>query len=775
MTIIPRLLLPLLLLLSFLFSGGNSGRPAFACGGPDSAAMRFCRRDLPIKVRVRDLLARLTEEEKIRLLVNNAAPVPRLGISGYEWWSEALHGVSNSGFGVTFGRDFPGATSFPQVISAAASFNASLWELIGRAVSDEARAMYNAGQAGLTFWSPNVNIYRDPRWGRGQETPGEDPALAGRYASRYVRGLQQSAGGRNRLKVAACCKHFTAYDLDHWRSADRFTFNAVVSRQDLEDTFEAPFKACVADGNVAGVMCSYNQVNGIPTCANVDFLRATLRAHWGLNGYIVSDCDSVEVLYKYQRYALTPEDAVADAMKAGLDLNCGPYMALYTRGAIQKGKLSMADVDNALANTVTVQMRLGMFDGDPASQPFGQLGPKDVCSPAHQALAHEAAQQGIVLLKNAGGALPLRSSLLRSVAVVGPNSDVTTTMIGNYAGIPCNYVSPLKGISLHVRTVHQLGCSNVACVGSTQPIDEAVAAARRSDATIVIVGLDQSVEEETRDRDGLLLPGRQQELVEKVAVAARGPVILVLISGGSVDISFARDNPRIIAILWAGYPGQHGGKAIADVLFGFHNPSGKLPMTWYPQAFADKVLMTDMRMRADPDRGYPGRSYRFYTGPVVYPFGYGLSYSKFSSVIAHAPTELMVQLNSRQTESDQPSNSTQSIQMIRVNQAQCDSLIIPIRVNVTNVGGVDGTETVLVYASPPIGSPSWAPQKQLVAFEKIHVASNDTVYIEMGIDVCRDLSFADLQGLRMIAIGDHNLQIGDLTHSFSLRVEAPNG
>uniref|UniRef100_A0A6N2NCB4 Glycoside hydrolase family 3 N-terminal domain-containing protein n=1 Tax=Salix viminalis TaxID=40686 RepID=A0A6N2NCB4_SALVM len=289
----------------------------FACDPNDGAKrnLPFCQVKLPIQTRVNDLIGRMTLQEKVGLLVNNAAAVPRLGIKGYEWWSEALHGVSNVGPGTKFGGAFPVATSFPQVITTAASFNATLWEAIGQVVSDEARAMFNGGVAGLTYWSPNVNIFRDPRWGRGQETPGEDPVVAGKYAASYVRGLQGNDG--NRLKVAACCKHFTAYDLDNWNGVDRFHFNAKVSKQDMVDTFDVPFRMCVKEGKVASVMCSYNQVNGIPTCADPNLLKKTVRGQWRLDGYIVSDCDSVGVYYGQQHYTSTPEEAAADAIKAG--------------------------------------------------------------------------------------------------------------------------------------------------------------------------------------------------------------------------------------------------------------------------------------------------------------------------------------------------------------------------------------------------------------------------------------------------------------------------
>ncbi|KAH7573495.1 hypothetical protein ACOSQ2_007487 [Xanthoceras sorbifolium] len=746
----------------------ESSRVPFACdpGNGVTRTLRFCRGSLPIHVRVRDLIGRLTLQEKIRLLVNNAISVPRLGIQGYEWWSEALHGVSNVGPGTKFGGAFPGATSFPQVITTAASFNQSLWEEIGRVVSDEARAMYNGGMAGLTYWSPNVNIFRDPRWGRGQETPGEDPVLAGKYAASYVRGLQGNGAG-NRLKVAACCKHYTAYDLDNWNGMDRYHFNARVSKQDLEDTYNVPFKACVVEGKVASVMCSYNQVNGKPTCADPDILKNTIRGQWRLNGYIVSDCDSVGVLYDNQHYTKTPEEAAAGSIKAGLDLDCGPFLALHTEGAIQRRLLSEEDVNLALANTITVQMRLGMFDGAPTAQPFGNLGPSHVCNPAHQQLALEAARQGIVLLKSSGRALPLSTRLHHTVAVIGPNSDVTVTMIGNYAGVACGYTSPLQGIARYARTIHQAGCRNVAC-NENQLIGAAEVAARHADATVLVMGLDQSIEAEFKDRVGLFLPGHQQELVSRVARASRGPTILVLMCGGPVDVSFAKNDPRISAILWVGYPGQAGGTAIADVLFGTANPGGKLPMTWYPHDYLAKVPMTNMGLRADPARGYPGRTYRFYKGPVIFPFGHGLSYTTFAHTLAKAaPKQVSVPLTTTSLYTLEK-NSTILGNGIRVSHTNCNTPSLGVHVDVKNTGDMDGTHTLLVFSTPPAGK--WSATKQLIGFHKVHVLAGSQQTVKVDIHVCKHLSIVDRFGIRRIPMGEHNIHIGgDLNHSISLQ------
>ena len=748
--------------------GVIEARSPFACDPKNGLTrnLRFCRATLPIQVRVKDLIARLTLQEKIRLLVNNAAAVPRLGIQGYEWWSEALHGVSNVGPGVKFGGAFPGATSFPQVITTAASFNESLWEAIGAVVSDEARAMYNEGTAGLTYWSPNVNILRDPRWGRGQETPGEDPIVVGKYAARYVRGLQGYAKG-NRLKVAACCKHYTAYDLDNWNGVDRFHFNAKVSQQDLADTYNVPFKSCVLQGRVASVMCSYNQVNGKPTCADSYLLKNTIRGSWRLSGYIVSDCDSVGVLFDNQHYTRTPEEAAAETIKAGLDLDCGPFLAVHTQGAISKGLLNEFDVNNALANTITVQMRLGMFDGEPSAQPYGHLGPRDVCTPAHQELALEAARQGIVLLKNRKSSLPLSTRRHRTVAVIGPNSDATVTMIGNYAGIPCGYTTPLQGIGRYAKTIHQAGCAGVACNGNQQ-FGAAEAAARRADATVLVMGLDQSIEAEALDRVGLLLPGHQQELVARVAKASKGPTVLVLMSGGPIDVSFAKKDPRISAIIWAGYPGQAGGTAIADVLFGTTNPGGKLPMTWYPQGYVQKVAMTNMALRADQSNGYPGRTYRFYKGPTVFSFGQGLSYTSFNHKLVQAPKEVSVTL----TKFNVPINSTILSNGIKAKHTNCNKLTLGFHIDVENTGTMHGTHSLLVFSTPPSGT--WSTNKRLVGFQKVHVPAGSKQRVWFGIQVCKHLSVVDNFGTRRIPMGNHKLQIGDQKHSISVQLSTTN-
>ncbi|XP_073028216.1 beta-xylosidase/alpha-L-arabinofuranosidase 2-like [Primulina eburnea] len=747
---------------SRLISGQN--KAVFACdvsSNPGLKNFSFCDSSLDVKTRVSDLVSRLTLQEKIGWLVNGAKGVSRLGIPNYQWWSEALHGVSYVGPGTKFSGLVPGATSFPQVILTAATFNESLFEIIGKVVSTEARAMYNVGLAGLTFWSPNINIFRDPRWGRGQETPGEDPVLSSKYGAGYVRGLQQrDDGDKERLKVAACCKHYTAYDLDNWKGFQRYNFDAVVTKQDLDDTFQPPFKSCVLDGNVASVMCSYNQVNGKPTCGDPDLLAGVIRGQWNLNGYIVTDCDSLNEMFYTQKYTKTPEETAALSVNSGVDLNCGDFLSSFALGAVTKGLLNETVIDRAMSNNFATMMRLGFFDGDPSKQIYGNLGPKDVCTEANQELAREVARQGIVLLKNTEGSLPLSATSIQNLAVIGPNSNATHTMLGNYEGTPCKYTSPLKGLAALVATVYQPGCADVKC--ATAQVDAAKKVASMADAVVLVMGSDQSIEAESLDRVDITLPGQQKLLINSVAEVSKGPVILVLMTGGGVDVQFAKDNPNITSILWVGFPGEAGGAAIADVIFGLYNPGGKLPMTWYPQSYVDQVNMTNMNMRPDPETGYPGRTYRFYKGDTVFSFGDGLSYSQFSHSLVKAPQLISVQL---QEDHECHSSTCKSINAV---EDTCKNVAFDIHVRVKNTGKLSGSHTIFLFSTPPEVHNS--PQKHLLDFEKLHLTPQGEELVRFSVDVCKHLSLVDENGNRKVALGLHVLHVGNLTHTLNVRI-----
>ncbi|RDY11291.1 putative beta-D-xylosidase 6, partial [Mucuna pruriens] len=774
-------MLLLIFLVGFEVSTSSSN---YACKFPQQSRYSFCDTSLSTAIRARSLISLLTLPEKILLLSNNASAVPRLGIPAYQWWSESLHGIALNGPGVSFNGSVSSATDFPQVILSAASFNRSLWFWTAAAIAREARAMFNVGQAGLTFWAPNINLFRDPRWGRGQETPGEDPMLASAYAVEFVKGLQRLPGiqddedDHDALMVSACCKHFTAYDLDMWRQFARYNFNAVVSQQDLEDTYQPPFRGCIQQGKASCLMCSYNEVNGVPACASEELLGLA-RDKWGFQGiggfeyrYITSDCDAVATVYEYQKYAKSREDAVADVLKAGMDINCGTFMLRHTESAIEQGKVKEEDIDRALLNLFSVQLRLGLFDGDPMKGQFGKLGPKDVCTPEHKTLALEAARQGIVLLKNDKKFLPLNRDIGASLAVIGPMA-TTIKLGGGYSGIPCTSISLYEGLrEFAERISFAFGCPDVPC-DSDDGFAEAINTAKQADFVIIVAGLDTTQETEDHDRVSLLLPGKQMDLVSSVADASKNPVILVLTGGGPLDVSFAEENQLIASILWVGYPGEAGGKALAEIIFGEFNPAGRLPMTWYPEEFTN-VPMNDMNMRADPSRGYPGRTYRFYTGSRVYGFGHGLSYTNFSYNFLSAPTKIslsrIIKDGSRKRLLYQAEKEIYGADYVPVKDLQnCNSLSFSVHISVMNLGDLDGSHVIMLFSRGPKVAEG-SPESQLVGFSRLHTISNKSTETSILVYPCEHLSFADEQGKRILPLGPHTLSLGDVQHVVSIEI-----
>ncbi|KAI7753159.1 hypothetical protein M8C21_010959 [Ambrosia artemisiifolia] len=747
------------------------GEPPFSCD--DSLSDKppnfpFCNLTLPISERVHDVVSRLTLDEKVLQLVNGAPGIPRLGISAYEWWSEALHGVSRHGKGVSFNNNasITASTMFPQVILTAASFDSPLWFRIGQAIGREARAMFNAGQArGLTFWAPNINVLRDPRWGRAQETPGEDPSLVGDYSVSYVRGIQGDTfqGGSSDqqqllLQASACCKHFVANDLDNWKTVDRYSFDANITQQDLADTYLPPFHKCVHQAQATGIMCAYNRVNGVPNCADYNLLTKTARQAWNFKGYIVSDCDAVAIMHDVQGYSKLPEDAVASVLKAGMDVNCGSYLKKYTKSAVQMNKLTEADIDRALVNLFTIRMRLGLFNGNPKTGIYGHLGPKQVCSIEHHTLALDAARNGIVLLKNSPNILPLSKTETTSIAVIGPNGNTTATLLGNYEGVACKNITVLQALGNYVKnTQYHQGCvDSVNC--TSVEIDEAVGVAKVVDFVILVMGLDQSQEREKHDRLELGLPGKQEDLVLAVARAAKKPVVLVLICGGPVDVSFAKSEAKIGSILWAGYPGEAGGTALAEIIFGDHNPGGRLPMTWYPKEFSN-VAMTDMRMRPDPSSGYPGRTYRFYNGKTVYEFGYGLSYSRHSyKFVSGAQTKIFMNEN-------QAASPSGEVFVSGVGEAWCEKVKFTVVVGVQNQGQASN-HTVLLFAKWDVKASLNIRHliKQLVGFERVSLVAMGRGEVEFVVKPCEHFSRANEDGSMVMEGGSHSLVVGDEEH-----------
>ncbi|XP_078167799.1 glycosyl hydrolase family protein isoform X3 [Carex rostrata] len=626
--------------------------------------------------------------------------------------------------------------------------------------------MHNTGQAGLTFWAPNINIFRDPRWGRGQETPGEDPLTASTFAVEYVKGFQHE-DDNGRLMLSACCKHFTAYDLEKWNGFARYTFNAKVTEQDMEDTFQPPFESCIKEGHASCLMCAYNQVNGVPSCAREDLLNQA-RDEWGFKGYVTSDCDAVAIIYENQTYSSSPEESIADVLKAGMDINCGTYLLRHTKSAVEKGNVQEEDINRALLNLFTVQLRLGLFEADQNNQWFTHLGHTDVCTENHRNLALEATRQGIVLLKNENRLLPLKRNKVESIAVIGPAGHDADILGGDYSGIPCQPVTILEGIQDYIaNTIFAPGCQNMSC-NSTIGFDHAVDVARKADYVVVVAGLNLTEETEDLDRVSLLLPGKQMQLVNRMASVTKRPLVLVLMGGGPIDVSFAKQNKGIGGIIWIGYPGEVGGQVLAEVLFGDYNPDGRLPVTWYPESFTN-VPMNDMNMRPDPSRSYPGRTYRFYTGKTVYRFGYGLSYSNFSYGFLSAPDKLILSPPSVKTLHIIKSPTyfkTDGLDHVYINDiSSCEDLKFSVRISVFNHGGMNGAHTVLLFVRHKSNLTDY-PVKQLIGFERVHTNIGETAEVEMFIDPCKHISTANKQGKRRLLLGAHVLMLEDLEHEF---------
>ena len=652
--------------------------------------------DLSPEDRSQDLIARMTLAEKVSQMMEDAPAIERLGIPAYNWWNEALHGVARAGT----------ATVFPQAIGVAATWNEELVFRMANAISDEARAKHHQAlrqgdrsrYLGLTFWSPNINIFRDPRWGRGQETYGEDPYLTARIGIQFVRGMQ--GDDPHTLKTAACAKHYAVHS---GPEADRHHFDAHVDRRDLMLTYLPAFEALVKEARVAGVMGAYNRVNGEACGASPFLLQEVLRQRWGFEGYVVSDCGAIEDIYRHHKLVPTPEEAAGLAVQAGCDLNCGSTYE-YLLLAVGQGWLPERQIDTALVHLFNIRFRLGMFD-PPERVPYASIPMEAVDSPANQALALEVARQSLVLLKNEGAPLPLGRDI-RSIAVIGPNAHDPLVLRGNYYGRPSASITVLEGIQSLVTETTQVryarGCE-IAAPGQAG-FPEAVQAAAEADVAIVVLGLSQLVEGEEGQQEGTLagkssqgdrqsldLPGEQEALLK--AVAATGtPVVLVLLNGSSIALNWADEH--IPAILETWYPGQAGGRAVAEALFGDTNPGGKLPVTFYRSA-EQLPPFEDYRMA--------GRTYRYFDGDALYPFGFGLSYTRFAyHNLSVTPTHL-----------HHPE-------------------IVQVSCEVKNIGDVPGDEVVQVYLRDEVASVA-VPRHSLVGFKRVHLTPGAVATLKFSI------------------------------------------
>ncbi len=586
------------------------------------------------KKRAEELVGRMSVEEAASQLRFDAPAVERLGIPAYNWWNEGLHGLARGGT----------ATSFPQAIGMAAMFDDELLTQIADAVSTEARAKYNALSSegdrdiyhGLTLWSPNINIFRDPRWGRGHETYGEDPYLTARLGCAFVRGLQ---GKGETLKTAACAKHFAVHS---GPEALRHSFNAVASPKDMEETYLPAFRALVRDAKVEAVMGAYNRTNGEPCCAS-DALMGKLRGEWGFKGHFVSDCWAIRDFHENHKITAAPVESVTKALKAGCDLNCGCTYQ-HVMNAYAQGMITEEDIRRSAVRLFTTRFLLGIL-GDEGSE-YDAVPYETVECAEHLALAHRAALRSCVLLKNSG-LLPLDPESGETIAVIGPNANSRRALIGNYHGTPSRYVTVLEGIQDLLgdkgRVLYSEGCalSDKSVEPLAQPNDrlaEATAVAKRSDKVILVLGLDETLEGEegdtgnsyySGDKGDLLLPEPQRILLERMLSIGK-PTVVVLLAGSAIDLSAAQERAGAILLGW--YPGACGGRAVAELLFGREAPSGKLPVSFYTNSALDE-------MPAFTDYSMQNRTYRYFTGTPLYPFGYGLGYSKCSLELLEAGRE----------------------------------------------------------------------------------------------------------------------------------------
>lgn len=570
--------------------------------------------------RAEELVSQMTVEERASQLRYDSPAIPRLGIPEYNWWNEALHGVARGGC----------ATSFPQAIGLAASFDKDLMKRVGEVIAEEGRAKYNAYSKkgdrdiykGLTFWSPNVNIFRDPRWGRGHETYGEDPYLTGSLAVDFIRGMQ---GEGNVMKTAACAKHFAV----HSGPEDvRHEFDAEVTEKDLWETYLPAFEACVKEGEVEAVMGAYNRTNGEPCCAHSVLMEDILRGKWGFSGHYVSDCWAIADFHNGHMVTDTPWESAALALEKGCDVNCG-VTYLYALKALELGMVTEEQITQAAVRLFTTRFLLGLFD----ETEYDKIPYERVECEEHLELARKAAGESVVLLKN-DGILPLKREEIKTVGVIGPNADSRIAMIGNYYGTSSHYTTILEGIQNEagkdIRVLYSEGCqlwkeSAEGLARRQDRLSEALIVAEHSDVVILCLGLDETLEGEERDQGNgvgsgdkkdLLLPEVQRELLDKL-LEQDTPVVLCLLAGSAVDVSAAQE--KAAAVLQAWYPGAGGGKSVADILFGKVSPSGKLPVTFY---YNDDLE----RMPEFTDYSMKGRTYRYLERKPLYPFGYGLTY-----------------------------------------------------------------------------------------------------------------------------------------------------
>lgn len=681
---------------------------------------RYQDETLSFEERAADLAAHMTLEEKVYQTLHGAAAIERLGVKAYNYWNEALHGVARAGV----------ATVFPQAIGLAATFDEDFLERIAEVISDEGRAKFNVQQKysdydiykGLTFWSPNVNIFRDPRWGRGHETFGEDPYLTSRLGVRFIEGMQGK--DEKYMKVAACAKHFAV----HSGPEDiRHSFNAEATVQDMRETYLPAFKACVKEAGVEVVMGAYNRTNGEPCCGSKTLLEDILRDEWQFKGHVTSDCWAIKDFHEFHMVTANAVESVALAMNRGCDLNCGNIYGNLLK-AVEQGLVKEETIETAVTRLLTTRMKLGLFD-EPEKVPYNTINYDVVDCREHQQINEEAARKSVVLLKNENQLLPLNKDAIKTIGVIGPNGNNRKALVGNYEGTASEYITILEGIQRYVgedvRVMFSEGCH--LCKNKTQVLaeendrmSEVRAVADCSDVIIACMGLDASLEGEegdegnefaSGDKPSLELPGLQEEVL-KVLVETGKPIVLVLLSGSALAVNYA--DQEIPAILQGWYPGARGGKAIAEILFGEYAPEGKLPVTFY-RTTEELPEFTDYSMK--------NRTYRYMKNEALYPFGYGLSYTEMNCSDAKVEPE---------------------------------GVDYKVSATLSNDGEMEGAETLQVYVKVcREDAPNW----QLKALKKISLKAGEKKTVSLILKE-EDLGLYNEQGAKMLYAGDYEIYVG---------------
>ena len=742
--------------------------PSVDCQNAPQSQLPFCNPNLPFMTRAQDLVSRLTTTEKIGQTSTIAPALSRLGIKDYNWRSNCVHGWTASGGHWLQGLTW---TVFPAPMGLGATFNPDLVNKVAQVTADEGRALHNemmasnngssTEAAGLNCFSPNVNLLRDPRWGRAEETFGEDPYLLSVIGAAYTQGLQEG-DVKNYLKVAACAKHFAVHSgPDNIRS--EFVANA--SLHDLYDTYLPAFKSQVLAANVAQIMPAYSgmrckyQPDGAPDAANTFLLKTILREQFNApNISVCSDNGGVSQAASTQKYVPTAELAAAVCMNATTDLDLG-HDDTYTdnlQKALDDKYVNLQTITDAVVRSFYLRMMLGDFD-PPSMVPYQLIDKTHLDTPQNQALNLEAARESIVLIKNVMDSLPLDPKSIRNLAVIGPNANATYTLLSNYEGIPSKVVSVLEGIQQElagdsISVNYAPGCTDVKC-GDQSKFQDALNLVHSADYVVMVMGLDGSLEGENYDRaqtecdglpnDVLALPGCQGELVQHVT-ALNSRVILVLINGGPLSLYHIHDDRGIIGIIEAFYPGALGGAAVADVLFGNYNPGGRMPVTTFVSS-DELPPAVDYNMTTPP-----GRTYRYYTGTPLFPFGYGLSYTSFEySKLTVMPVKI----------------------------SACDS--VKVTVSVHNSGEMAGDEVIQVYLAPPKHSDkSFFPNVQLVGFERVNINPGVVQMAAFELNPYL-LSLVDEDGEHYIFPGDYTVlsanQPGDdmLKATFTISGTAP--